>query len=51
MKALTGSRGIVPLILELGTRWISSPLYSRETTPVPTEQEAERVLEALWTFP
>jgi len=43
MKALAGSRGRPPLILDLGTRWRwvvtfkSPPHQSRDRTPVPTE--------------
>jgi len=41
MKAYKGSRGMAPLILNVGGRWrlvvifMLQPLYSRETTPVP----------------
>jgi hypothetical protein len=41
VKAYGGSRGIAPLILNLGTRWrldFRLPLhYPREVTPVPIE--------------
>ena len=56
MKAYRGSTGIAPLILNLGTRcrWVVNftprPLYSREITPVPIEQEAGRATEPDWTF-
>jgi hypothetical protein len=42
-----GSRGTVPLILNVGTRWgwvvkaTSQPLYPRGTTPVPIVQDTE----------
>ena len=54
MKVYRGSRGIAPLILNLGIgcRWVVSfnarPLYPQETTAVPTEQEAGWTLEPLW---
>jgi hypothetical protein len=41
---MRGSRGIAPLILNLGNRWRrvvnSQPRYSRKRIPVPTELEA-----------
>jgi len=51
-----GSRGIAPLILNLGTGWrfavkfTSCPPYLRERTPVPIEQEAGWASEPVWTF-
>ena len=46
IKAYRGSRGIAPLILNLGTRWrcvvnfTRRPLYTQQRTPAPTEQKA-----------
>jgi hypothetical protein len=46
-KAYSRSRGTVPLILNLATRWrwvvnfTSLPLCPRERSPVPSEQKPE----------
>ena len=49
-----GSRSITPLIPNLGSRrWVSfttRPLYSRERTNVPTEQETGRTPKPVWMF-
>jgi hypothetical protein len=55
MKAHRGSRGIAPLILNLGTKWrwevnfTPRPLYSQEGTPVLIEQETGWTPEPVWT--
>jgi hypothetical protein len=48
MKAYTGSAGITPLILNLGTRqrWL---LYRGVRAPIPIEEEAEWAPESCWT--
>jgi len=41
MKADSRIGGIVPLILNLGTRWrlvVNLMLYPREGTPIPSEE-------------
>jgi hypothetical protein len=56
MKAYRVSRGMSPLILNLGTRWewavnfMPRPLYHRERNPVPVEQEAGWTPELIWKF-
>jgi hypothetical protein len=55
MKAYRGSRGIALLIVNLGTRWSlvvklkPQPLYRRERTPVPFEEEAGWASAPVWT--
>ena len=47
---------MAPLILNLGIRWslvvsiTLRPLYSREGTPLPIEQEAGWATRPFWTF-
>ena len=56
MKAYTGSRGLAPLIPNLGTIWRSEvifmpwPLYPWDETSVPVEQEAVWAPERVRTF-
>jgi hypothetical protein len=56
MKACRGSRRTAPLILSLDTRlrWVVNftpkPLYPREITPVPNEEEAEWAPQQVWEF-
>jgi hypothetical protein len=56
VKAYRGSRGIAPLILELGDRWswvvnfTPRPLHDLERTPVHTEEEARWATESVCTF-
>jgi hypothetical protein len=51
-----GSRGVAPLILNLGTRWnwvvnvTLRSLHAREKDPVPMECEAWWALLSVWTF-
>jgi len=54
MKTNRASRGIAAFILDLGTRWMwavsfmPQPLYPREVTLVPIEQEAGWATEPIW---
>jgi hypothetical protein len=47
---------MAPLILKIGIRWrlvvsiTLQPIYSREGTPVPIEQEAVWATQPVWTF-
>jgi len=56
MKGDRGKRGIVPLILNLGTRrgsavnFTSRLLFSMERTPIPTEQDAGWTPQPVWSF-
>jgi hypothetical protein len=56
LNAYRGSRGITPLILSLGTRWMSvvnitpRPLYPQERTLLQIEYEAGWAPEPVWTF-
>jgi hypothetical protein len=55
VKAYRGTRGIAPLILNLGTRWrwvvnfTPRPLYPRKINPVRTEEEAGLAPEPAYT--
>jgi hypothetical protein len=55
-RHIAGSRGIAPLILNLGTRWrwvvcfTPLPLYPRQRSLVPIKQKAGWALEPVWTF-
>jgi hypothetical protein len=54
MKAYKGSRGMAPLIFNIGARWrwvvsiTPRPLWPWEGSPVPTEQEAGWSQKPLW---
>jgi hypothetical protein len=48
MKVCKGSRGITPLILNLGTRHMLRRLYPCQRTPVRIEQEAGPAPEPVW---
>jgi hypothetical protein len=56
IKAYRGSIGIAPVILNPSSTWRlvvnfkALWLYTREWTPVPTEQEAVWAPEPVWTF-
>lgn len=56
MKAYTRGRGIVPIILNLGTNLILMATYTfrspnkREGMPVPSEMEGSRAPGTTWTF-
>jgi hypothetical protein len=57
MKAYRSSRGTAPLFRNFGSRWrlrwlvniTPRPLYTRERTPLPAEQEAGRVPAPIWS--
>jgi len=52
-RSQTGG-GVAPLSLDFGDKWRSdvnvtpTPLYTRESTPVPTEVRAETTPERVW---
>jgi len=51
MKTYRGSRGITPLILNLGCGWRRVVKFTpRARTPVHTEQEAGWAPEPVWAF-
>jgi hypothetical protein len=41
LQEYRGSRGVAPLILNLGTGWIWVQLYLRKGTPILVDQEAD----------
>jgi len=56
VEAYRGSRGIAPLIFNLGTswRWVTNftpwSLYLRESTAISFEEVAEWIPNPVWTF-
>jgi len=54
-RSQTGG-GVAPLSLDFGDKWRSdvnvtpTPLYTRESTPVPTEVRAETTPERVWAW-